>query len=367
MIKPLLLTACVLLATACSQHPRVMSTVPGLAGQPLPAAGSAAAACWFPDSSTVALAGDDLQLIDSLTNRSLWKTPFEGTLLSCSPESDRLLAARPGQDRSVLLDCRRTADSCRQGTLQGHLLQVVWSRDGKPLLVTLHFEQLSFGEILSYQLFDWAGELPSERRRLYDATIRKGRYRQLQQQLTAASFYAAGFDGDLLVLPVLHDPPAVAGYFDLQAFYLPGAENWSLGHIPLSDAELIIDEQREALQVNQADRSLWVDLWGEQSPQTRPILPAAHVSPDGRIRIEGTQWFDGDAAPLDLPAGTRVIFAPDGSRALLITDSRVQLVTLPGTGPLAGTNRRLPLATLRDWRAAGLIDADEYRKLKGEP
>jgi len=367
MSKRFLLAACVLFATACSQHPQVRSTVPGLTDLPLPVADGAAAACWFPDSSTVALAGDELQLIDSLTSRRLWKTPFDATYLSCSPDSDRLLAARPGQDRSVLLDCRRTAGSCRQGTLPGRLLQVAWSRDGEPLLVTLRYEPLSFGENLSYLLFDWDGAMPTERRRLYDVTIRKGRYRQLQQQLTAAMFYVAGFGGDLLVLPVPHDPPAVAGYFDLQAFYLPRAESWSLLHIPLSEAVLSVDERQEFLQVNQADRSLLVDLWGEQPPQARPIMPVVTTSPDGQIRIEGTRWLNGDAAPLDLPAGTRVVFAPDGSRALLLTDSRVQLVALPNAASRAGANRRLPLATLRDWRAAGLINADEYRQLKGNP
>lgn len=357
-----------LLTTACQPAPRPRLAPAGVSALPLATAGAPRAACWLADGSQLAMAADTLQLFSAADGALQWSRPLAAGLLSCAPGGERLLAAVPGTDQSLLRDCSWPTGSCREARLPGRLLQAAWDRDGRPLLLMLAHQAFRFGENLSYALYRWGGAGPALVRSLADATIHKGRYRQLQAQLTNPANYPLALDGSLLLVPLLHDPPAAAAYFEVRAYDLPGGEDWQVATMGLQGELVAIDDRRESVLIRADGRIAGYDLWGGGRLKGAAAQPlSAAGSPGGRIRVDAAGWHEGQAAVQPLPDGTRAAFAPDGRRVVLWTRHQAVLVTLPQADPASVKSRRVPLATLRDWRAQGLIDAAEYTRLKGSP
>lgn len=316
-----------------------------------------------PDGTHVAYSREGVRVVSLSSRKSQLLFRESPLALAWSPNGQQLaIAYLHGAENRIALfsvDGRLTADT----VTVGHVVAIFWPEADTLLALTVELEPHSFGTTCREVLLRWQpGETPL-RTILHDVTLKPATLRRRGiPALLRAIAPRLSPAGDELLYGRIQDPPAFEAYLKLVIRNLDSADERVISTSRFPGETIRFSVDGEGLLLQTAGRTVLLDSWSGAEKPDRD-LPGQESLPSARCCLSADGRFvEADGRTVQLPPRTNGQFLGDG-RLLSSHNGRLYLVS--GFAPTAAVpalplEKQKRLRTLRAWRAAGLISADEY-------
>lgn len=287
--------------------------------------------------------------------------------LSFSPSGQRLAAALPGEEKTVLRLFDREGKVLGETTVPERITSLAWRSETQLLAAGLGITRFSFGSGLASRLYQWDGNTPPAGTTMSDVTVRAPLAKLPEETLQKTLLLALSPYGDEIAYSALKDPPVFTPFLKISVRHLESGAEKEVGKTSVGSGGVLFTPDGESLLVSDAQaltRRLTIpdgretDAW--PSPGSHPALSpsGSHVFLDGRL-------YQGGRSIASFAPQARGAFLPDGSGLAISCDGRLYLVSGlkdRAAQPLTPAPQRL--LDLRRLRSLDLISEQEYRAQK---
>ncbi|WP_139800603.1 hypothetical protein [Geothermobacter hydrogeniphilus] len=363
--RSLLFVAVVLLLSAACAPPLPPPELP--AGVDLRVLGRSPGAMllrWSPDGRLLAVAGKGLDIYEPAGSMRRHLLDEQVSAIAWTSDSRTLLVAVGTAMSSRLETWSRDGRKLSGRDLDGYAADLLRTKNGL-LLIEGRMQNYRFGSNLRVVLKELSDREEGPSRVLYENTLPPDTAAWLAQHPRALSGAVLNPTGDMLAYFQFRDPPAFPPAQQLMVRHLPSRRQWSVAELsPPAGSPAFTPDGERLLVVDGKGRLLSLDIWDGQAEPVpngpgRAVAVARFGNASllaGRLAVAGETT--GVAVKVDVAA-----FDPAGRQLAWLRASQLEVLDLAAGMPPQGgdgvpTER---LESLHDWRARGLIDADDYR------
>jgi len=317
-----------------------------------------------PSATRLALARSGLVVHDLNSGDAQRLDRDEPLALAWSPDGTRLAAAFAdgAGSRLQLFNDRAGLVPGPDIRLPGRIASLQWRDAATLTLVAMAITDYRFGSNARITLSSWRPPQDLKTIDSHDITLKPHTRAALGADPQRVCRHRLSPAGDEALHTRLHDPPAVDGYRVLVLRQLDSGAGRDLAHLPIAGGEALIGPN-ETIVYGDGDLTRQIDPWTGDELRRWPVA-GEHLaqSADGRYLFADGRLYDGDAEVARLPAATdEALFTATG----MLLRRGEQLLALRGLEPASAETRPRPeLERLRAWRSRGLINHDDYLRLK---
>lgn len=319
---------------------------------------------WSPDGRWLAVAGQGLDLFDAGSNEKRHLLDEQVSAVAWHDDGE-VLDVATGDGFSSTLQRIWVASGQKQVVAvgNGYAAGLVWS-EGRLLLVEASLKVYRFGGALKLLLR--APEDPAFKiQTLYENTLPPQTAGWLEKNPSILGGVRLSRAGDMLAYLLFKDPPAFPPSQQLIIRHLDSGRQWPVADLVLPAGRPAFSPDGENLWVSDGRGSIWnLKTWTmDMKPAGSERGLVTSGAGEGEVSLlAGGLHMQGQKT--DLPVQVSAAdFDPSGLRLAWIRSGQVEILNgWPESGASAvspGTASRL--VRLREWRARGLVDAEEYR------
>ncbi len=357
----ILLSGCARLPIAGPDANRLTSTfVTRLDAEPLFAAA--------PGGQKVAFSHEGVRVMPLPSGESRPLSTERPLALAWSPDGGKLAVALGSGTGSRIAVFDAAGVAVAETPAAGLVGTIFWTGPDVLLAVTMELEPHKFGTSCREVLLRWPLAGAPERTLLHETTLKPYTVRKLSSGLARVISPAISPLGDELLYGRIQDPPEFDAYLKVIVRNLASGAEREVVKTAIGDGSARFSADGEELMVSNGSGQIRrIAAWNESEKPAAPFSGRVlAVSPDGRhLLADGRLLDDGREAAL-FPPRTTGEFLDDG-RLLVVADGALFLVSGIGAAvaePVMPPEKLERLRTIRAWRAAGLISAEEYVKTK---
>jgi len=327
---------------------------------------------WAPDGERIALAYKGTRIRNLATGAEEVLDSALPVALCWSADGEKLVAAYavPAGLR-LRLFALGSVGPVGETTVPGRVAGLFCPDDGSVVVIASVLRTFSFGGNFATSLYRWDGANEPTAIIVNDVSVKP---------LTLKKLGASIFDlvqpqlapmQDELLFTRLHDPPALAPYFQLVQVHLLSGSSRVVADLPLtSSGGRYLAQGERVLVADGQGSTLLIDPWTQEVAAVLSL--PGHVlatSPVGSRQLVDGHLFVDDKEIAVLPDVDAAGFAPRGDRLLIRRDGDLFLLEYLPAEPRPSwfvDPLRQRLLKLRQWRSSGLINHTDYLNKRGE-
>ncbi|PNU19947.1 hypothetical protein C2E25_09760 [Geothermobacter hydrogeniphilus] len=319
---------------------------------------------WSPDGRLLAVAGNGLDIYEPAGSIRRHLLDEQVSAIVWTSDSRTLLVAVGTAMNSRLETWSRDGRKLSDRDLEGYAADLLRTKNGL-LLIEGRLKNYRFGSNLRVVLMEISARGEGPARVLYENTLPPDTATWLAQHPRALSGAVLNPTGDMMAYLQFRDPPAFPPAQQLMVRHLPSRRQWSVAALsPPTGRPVFTPDGERLLVVDGKGRLLSLDIWdGQAEPVPNGPGRAVAIARTGnasllagRLSVAGNAT--GVAAKVEVAA-----FDPAGRQLAWLRSSQLEVLAV-AAGKESRSGFGLPterLESLHDWRARGLIDADDYR------
>lgn len=319
-----------------------------------------------PDGRLLALVRGQLRLLPISGGAELALDAGRPLALAWSADGSRLAAAFAAAGGSRLAIFAPDGSVLAEQTVRGRVTALSWTPLDELVAAAVELEQFRFG--LAYRQLlirrDSAGTATAAV--LHEAMLKPATVRSLDSDRLAGLMVPRFAPlGDELIYLRVQDPPAFTPYRRIMVRNLANDTERELATVGIGPVGIACGADGEELVLDSGEGRLQrIPLWGAATGNDVPLSGRlTALSPDGHYLLADGRLLRDGALVADFPPQVAGLFLADG-RLLVAAAEEIFLVSgFAGGNAVRNMSRQQQeqLMTLRAWRAAGLISADQFR------
>jgi hypothetical protein len=288
--------------------------------------------------------------------------------LSFSPAGDRLAAALPVQDKTVLRLLDRQGKVVGETTIPEMVTSMSWRSQSQLAIAALDVKKTPEGTRLGARLYLWDGSGAPAGVTLREGTVRPQVADPLRAALFTSFHLAISPYGDEIAYSFLVDQPPLPPYQRITVRHLESGREWEIGRTSVGSGGPLYTPDGESLLVG--DTHALTRRFSIPDGREMDAWPAAGndpaLSPSGSYLFLDGRLYQNGRTVVSFPSQSRGSFLPDGSGLAVSYDGKLYLVSglneRAVSAPAPAELERL--LKLRKLRSLGLISEKEYRMRK---